>query len=1013
MEANLPGMICVGLILVLFVVPYAFYIEVTERRARREHKDAVAAGRHQPVTIQPFVELGTCMGSGACVTACPEAVLKIIDGQAVAVNMSACVGHGVCVPACPVDAIELVFGSEKRGIDIPSVDGSFETNVKGLFVAGELGGMGLIANAADQGVRAMKYAGANIPKGRGHDVAVVGAGPAGIAAGLAAKKAGLDYVVLEQEELGGALLHYPRKKLVFMRAIEFPLYGSVNLSSARKEHLVDLFKDVVDTTGLQVHTNERVDGVTKKADGVFELKTSTRTVEARRVVLALGRRGTPRTLGVPGEGTEKVSYSLLEPDQYTFDHILVVGGGDSAVEAACTLGEQDGNKVYMSYRGAKINRPKRKNVQRLREAVKQGQVELILESNVSKIGEDRVIITQQGDEVVIPNDYVFVFVGGVLPTNFLKEAGVSIKTHFGKRVVDAEEKAPSASPPPPPVRSPPAAIDEVPIARPAGEPLAGEATVARPALDAAPPMRPSQRHPSRPRRSVFDEKTRALPDGPPPLSPAPPPQARPTSEAATRALPQADALQAEIDDKPHPMIAPKLEPARLHLAVGAFDSALEQARDAVTFIERSARHLTGIDAARARRQIAELQSAAYLGLGDTESAMNQLDIAATAARTEGSPEAASRALLALGLAVHKAGQRDRATQTLTEAAHGWAGDPLGRATVLRLLGELALHAGDVTASEVHWGEALAVARQSRATGAALRAQGGQALVLAIGGELFGALDLLAGMSETRGAAQDASALARVLACAAEVENAMGLFAPALQRVERLVELVNHNELASHRPDALALLSETLVAIGMNGGAAKAASQAVDLGRARGGPRSISPRLRAARTLCELGRFPEAQDAVHNLPTPIPSQLDDPEGQLLAVRARIEANSRPRRGQALASEALDRPPALLPLATGRIHLDAAHALITSDHNNAARVAVKRALKLVQGIGARGLKFELLLAFHEAVPDHRVAEAAARTALAISEQLSERAAESLHERAAVADVLRRWEASQNER
>ncbi|MCB9684690.1 MAG: NAD(P)-binding domain-containing protein [Alphaproteobacteria bacterium] len=500
---NLPALVCVGLITLLFMFPMWLYIEITERKNRAEREKAIEAGRHEPVTIQPYVDLSLCMGAGACVTACPEHVLKLIDGQAIAVNMSSCIGHGVCVPVCPVDAIELVFGSEKRGIDIPEVGPGFETNVKGLFVAGELGGMGLIAAAAEQGVQAMNNLAAGLQRQSGRtDVVIVGAGPAGIAAALAAKQKGLSYILLDQEEVGGAVRHYPRKKLVFTRPMDLPIYGRVNLRQLMKEELVKLFEDIVNKAGLEVSTYERVDAIKALPDGGFELTTTKRALQTSRVILALGRRGTPRKLGAAGEEQEKVAYSLLEPENYQYDHLLVVGGGDSAVEAAMQLGEQPGNKVVLSYRGDKINRPKEKNIQRLRDAVRKGEVELMLESQVKEIGADRVTLDLKGEQVVIPNDHVFVMVGGVLPTKFLQAAGIRIKKHFGKRITDLEEDEPKKKERKPEERKPEApaapAARDVPTAlvqapsddpevtapradlRPLGEGLRGEATVALP-----------------------------------------------------------------------------------------------------------------------------------------------------------------------------------------------------------------------------------------------------------------------------------------------------------------------------------------------------------------------------------------------------------------------------------------------------------------------------------------------------------------------------------------------------
>ncbi len=436
---NLPDIICMLFILVFFVFPSWAWMLYHESKARKIQEEALAAGRHEPASILPWINTKTCMGSGACVTACPEDVLKVIDGQAVAVTASSCVGHGTCVAVCPVDAIELVFGSENRGIDIPKRDPKFQTNVPGLYVAGELGGMGLIANAIEQGAQAMRNAADGIkPRSDIWDVVIVGAGPAGMGAALVAKEKGLNYALLDQDTLGGAILHFPRKKLVFTRPVDIPGYGRVKVSQLEKEELVALFQHVAESCGLEVQEGERVDKVALQPDGTLLTVTPNNSFVAQRVLLCLGRRGTPRKLGAPGEDQEKVAYALLEPELYTFQHLLVVGGGDSAVEAAMTLGEQEGTRVWLSYRQASLTRPKKKNIERLRKAVRDGYVELVLESKVKAIEADRVVLEQKGEEIVLPNDFVFVFAGGVLPTKFLQDAGIVVQRHHGKNVVELE-----------------------------------------------------------------------------------------------------------------------------------------------------------------------------------------------------------------------------------------------------------------------------------------------------------------------------------------------------------------------------------------------------------------------------------------------------------------------------------------------------------------------------------------------------------------------------------------------
>lgn len=430
------GYIIVALLIaVLFVWPAWRRFRHEEQEARHQLAAAVAAGTHEPVTIRPWVHLDRCMGSGACAAACPEHdVIKVIDGKATVVHGSHCVGHGACVAACPTQAIELRFGSDKRGIDIPAVGVDFQTHVPGLFVAGELGGMGLIANAVRQGAQAVSYARAGLAATDGLALIIVGAGPAGIGASLAARQAGLQHVVIEQDTLGGSLLHFPRRKVVMSHGLALPGRPKLPGATISKEELVELLTRVVREEGLPVSEQETVEAVTREEGGWFSVRTSKRTLRAPRVILAVGRRGTPRRLGVPGEDLAKVAYRLLDPELVQHAHVLVVGGGDSALEAACALAGQPGNRVTLSYRGKALARAKPANVERLQAAVQAGQVRLLLGTEVSAIAPDRVTLTGGPEPIELPNDQVYVFAGGVLPTDFLRAAGIVIERHFGDRV---------------------------------------------------------------------------------------------------------------------------------------------------------------------------------------------------------------------------------------------------------------------------------------------------------------------------------------------------------------------------------------------------------------------------------------------------------------------------------------------------------------------------------------------------------------------------------------------------
>jgi len=433
----LPYLVVIALILVFFVWPAWRNFRREEAEARQAWENAREAGRHEPTSIRPWVNVERCMGSGACIAACPEKkILQVIDGQARLVNATACVGHGACEAACPVQAIELVFGSERRGVAIPQVSPEFQTNVPGIYIAGELGGMGLIANAVEQGTRALSHLQQGLgpkPEG-GVDLVIVGAGPAGIAAGLEAKKRGLSYMLIEQEEFGGAIRHYPRQKMVMSRGFELPGCNPIPPGTLSKEELIEHLSEQVRQQDLKINERERVEAVDPLPGGGFTVRTSKREMKSSSVLLTVGRRGTPRRLNVAGEDSAKVAYRLIDPELYQHAHILVVGGGDSAVEAACALSEQTDNRVALSYRRATINRPKADNQKRLQEAAEAGRVQLLLPSQVKEIGVDRVHIDHDGEELVLPNDYVFVFAGGVLPTKFLQSSGVKMQQHFGKRV---------------------------------------------------------------------------------------------------------------------------------------------------------------------------------------------------------------------------------------------------------------------------------------------------------------------------------------------------------------------------------------------------------------------------------------------------------------------------------------------------------------------------------------------------------------------------------------------------
>ena len=406
-----------------------------ERATAESEAYALRYGLHEPVSLHPVVNPDECIGIGACVDACPEEdVLGLRHGQAKVVSPARCIGHGLCERACPVEAIQLVFGSEKRGVEIPRIKHNFESNVPGLYIVGELGGMGLIRNAFEQGRQCV----AGIAKeARGPkdalDLAIIGCGPAGLATALHSLHQGLRFVVLEKEDVGGTVRNYPRKKIVMTAPVTVPGFGKLVFKEIVKERLIGLWEDIVRRTGLRVNTGETVADIVRGRDGCFTVTSSKGTYRARRVVLAIGRRGVPRKLGVPGEELPKVIYSLREPEAYQQDRVLVVGGGDSAVEAALALAEQPGNQVTMAYRGDRFSRIKPGNLSRIDDAVARRRVEVLWSTNVVEITPADVLVkTANGTGARLGNDLLAVFAGGELPTKFLERCGVQVDVKFGE-----------------------------------------------------------------------------------------------------------------------------------------------------------------------------------------------------------------------------------------------------------------------------------------------------------------------------------------------------------------------------------------------------------------------------------------------------------------------------------------------------------------------------------------------------------------------------------------------------
>jgi thioredoxin reductase (NADPH) len=404
-----------------------------ERRSLSVRAAAVEAGLSEPASLHPKIDPALCLGCGACAKVCPEGdILGLVNGKAELIEAAECIGHGACRAACPVGAITLVFGTATRGVEIPHIGPDFQTNMPGIFIAGELGGMGLIRNAIEQGSQAIQSIRQFGDLGRPDclDLVIVGAGPAGIAAGLGALEHKLRFIAVEQDNFGGTVAHFPRGKLVMTQPATLPLIGKVSFHEISKEKLLAFWGNAIKKTGLKIQYGERVEAVTREGD-VLEVRTTRGSYRTRTVLLAIGRRGSPRRLDVVGDEMSKVVYRLVDAAQYRGQHVLVVGGGDSALEAASSIAEEHGTTVTLCYRGDALARAKQKNRERVVRAQSSGHLKVILQSKVVQIHTGTVELDYKGQRLTLENDAVIVCAGGILPTGFLKTMGVEVGTKYG------------------------------------------------------------------------------------------------------------------------------------------------------------------------------------------------------------------------------------------------------------------------------------------------------------------------------------------------------------------------------------------------------------------------------------------------------------------------------------------------------------------------------------------------------------------------------------------------------
>jgi thioredoxin reductase (NADPH) len=388
---------------------------------------SIATPRGKP---QPVINASLCIGCSSCVHACPETgTLEMHAGKAILAHPDRCTGHAKCVEVCPTQAIALAFGGVLQTMRVPLVKENFETNIPGVFIVGELCGMGLIKTAINEGKLVIDHLRSRVPSGQAqgesYDVAIIGAGPAGLSASLAALQQGMRYLTLEQGEIAATIRQYPRQKFLMAEPLEIPLYGNLYVGDGTKEALLAVWETIISNTGVRINTNERVQTVQKNGTG-FYIETGKAKYHAKNVVLAMGKRGAPRKLNVPGEDLPKVSYRLIEAESYENKDILVVGGGDSAIEAALAVSRSGKNRVTLSYRGDTFTRARDRNREFIGKASTSGAVRVEFNSNVTTIGVKDVTLDCNGKSIILPNDYTFISIGGESPEDFLRKTGIEI-----------------------------------------------------------------------------------------------------------------------------------------------------------------------------------------------------------------------------------------------------------------------------------------------------------------------------------------------------------------------------------------------------------------------------------------------------------------------------------------------------------------------------------------------------------------------------------------------------------
>jgi thioredoxin reductase (NADPH) len=402
--------------------------------ARKKHRHVVApATVVGPAVLIHDINDDRCTGCDACVAVCPTNVLDLVANKSRVLRFHDCIQCEACMFACPTEALVMFpEGSTPPPLKVPEVDDNFQTVVPGQYLIGEVAGKPLVKNAANLGRAVVEHMLATGLRpgaiGRSDtivDVAIVGSGPGGLSAALTCIQKGLSYVVLEKEQtIASTIARYPKGKLVMAEPYDTTNYSFLPVFDSAKEQLIPIWEELLQRVGIGVRQGESVEIVAKAADGAFEIRTTVSNYRAQRVVLSIGTRGKPRTLQVPGENLPKIFNLLEDPDDWRGKSVLVVGGGDSAVEAALALSDA-GAKVMISYRGKGFNRAAPKNKQTIEAYAAEGRIKAKLGSQVLQFEPDSVTLAlADGSQKRYPNEGAFVLIGADPPIAWLEKMGI-------------------------------------------------------------------------------------------------------------------------------------------------------------------------------------------------------------------------------------------------------------------------------------------------------------------------------------------------------------------------------------------------------------------------------------------------------------------------------------------------------------------------------------------------------------------------------------------------------------